>query len=53
MIDKIRDDLHKAIDNNDNKTILKLSRKLDRLIVEFMLKGNPIELTKKIMTLLI
>lgn len=46
MIDQIRDELHKAIDNADNATILKLSRKLDRIIVDFMLKLKSDDLSK-------
>lgn len=41
MIERVRDDLYKALDDEDDKgTILKLSKRLDRLIVSFMLKNE-------------
>ena len=46
MIDQIRDDLYRAIDNGNKATILKLSRKLDKLIVEFMLKHKSDDLLR-------
>ena len=46
MIDQIRDKLYKAMDSDDNVAILKLSRKLDKLIVDFMLKLKSDELSK-------
>jgi hypothetical protein len=46
MLEQASNDLYKAIDNNHHETILKLSRKLDRLIVEYLLKIKLNEFSK-------
>lgn len=39
-IDKLREHLHQVVQSNDNAGVLKVSRELDELIVEYYKKQN-------------